>query len=169
VSQVGIIAAGLRDALETAAPLRTVTRTLVMFSDREDEALLDGVYTLLVTGLSGAERYRRFVDLMLVGQIKVDEEESGEKLEEAELLMIDEILAFQSGLNVNFSFESIASSRQIEAPYGWVSVKGTVGPFDLCQPIDASTIGDFITFHAETDLGGNADNPAMITETTLPQ
>jgi hypothetical protein len=167
MSQAGQILDQMAAGLQSGLPHRIVARSLKDFAEIPEEKLLQGVYTFICRGLSG-EVYRRYIDFLLVGQIKTAEGAGGLAIEEAELTMIDEVLRFQSAVTLNIPFERIIQSRQLEAPYGWINAESRVGPFDFCYG-DPEGIGDFITFHAESGFGGTADDPVMITEEILPQ
>lgn len=168
MSQIGDILEAMRAGMQAGLPNRIVTRTLKDFADRDEPELQKGVYTLLCKGMSGDTIYRKYVDILLVGQVKTADGAGGAAIEEAELSMIDEVLQFQTAIKYNVQFE-ITQSRQLEAPYGWISAESRVGPFDFSQPASGTGIGDFILFHAESSFGGTADDPVLISEETLPQ
>jgi len=168
MSQSGVIMEQMRAGLQSGLTHRLVVRELKDFSDRDEQELRKGVYSFVSKGISEDSIYKRYVDFILVGQIKTEDDAGGLAIEEAELTMIDEVMAFQAAMRLNIPLDRIIQSRQLDAPYGWISVESKVGPFDFNCP-DISGLADFILFHAESNFGGTADDPVMISEETLAQ
>lgn len=170
MSIIGTIIESMKTALATAAPARSVTRALKDFSDRNKTELTAGIYTLISKGQVNTSRYDEHLKVLLVGQIQLTEDSTPDQIEEAELLMIDEIRRFVDGCQgVQVMMKSWQQSQQIEAPYGWVSAEIQVGPLDLSPSVDLATLGSFITFHADYDLApkdGTIDATDIV---TLPQ
>lgn len=152
-SAIGTLLGSMATALGAAAPGRSVTRALKDFGDRTKAELTAGVYTLLSRGQDKIDDYSEYLKVMLVGQIQLSENATPDQIEEAELLMVDEVRRFARGCQgANVSVKGWQQSQQLEAPYGWISVDLLVGPFDLVPPLDTAVLADFITFHADTDI-----------------
>jgi len=167
-SQYGSIIAAIATALGQAAPMRTVVRDLKDFSDYDETVIKAGVYTLISKGMNADASDIEYLDLLLVGQIQVDEGSAPSVVEEAELLMLDEVRIFTQKIQgVRIVRGQFRQSAQIDAPYGFISGELTVGPFDFDLPAD-TTIADFITFHADSQIDADPE-PELITEETLPQ
>ncbi len=150
MSAIGIILEALKTALQAAAPARVVTRELRDFGDRSEVDLKQGIYTLISRGQQEMRSRREYLRVLLVGQVMVDEKAAGDALEEAELLMIDELRRFKDGVQgAQVNIASWQQSQQIERPHGWISAELEVGPFDFSTAADPATLGDFITFKAD--------------------
>lgn len=149
-SQIGTVLDTLRANLAALYPSRAVTRTLFDFGDRKHSDLTAGVYTLLCLGTTGPQ-YEAHINLMLVGQTMVAETAAGESLEEAELVMMDEVYAWAERSMTRIDIAEITQSRQMETPYGWINARCKTGPFDLSGGMPDG-LGDFTRFHADYDL-----------------
>ncbi len=172
MSKIGTIITGIETALTAAAPGRAVTRDLNDFSDRNESDLKNGIFTLLASGLKqipGEDELMYNIPLSIVGQVlATNDDDTGSTVEELELLMIDDINRLVSGITgIRLKVESARQSMQVEAPYGWIAFDLLAGPLDF-EDIDISSLADFITFHAESQLDADAE-PELITEEALPQ
>lgn len=146
-------------ALASAYPLRTVTRSLKDFAERQPAQLKAGVLTIITKGQPGADIYEQMLDLIVVGQIELFENASGEEVEEAELAMAREVktLVQRQLRGPLMRITRVDHSAQLEAPYGWVSLAIECGPYDGTEPltVDESigNLSDFLTFRADIDVG----------------
>lgn len=170
MSVIGTLLDQLKAALVAAAPTRVVTRTLKDFGDRKKDDLQAGIYTLVHRGQQDTKMYQEHLQALLVGQLLVGEKAAPETVEEAELVMLDEIRRWADGVQgANVSIAKWSQSQQIEAPFGWVAVELDIGPLDFSTLLDPATLDDFITFQASYDLAP-ADEQIEATDTvTLPQ
>jgi len=167
-SQYGNIIAAIAIALAQSAPLRTVVRDLKDFADYDETVINAGVYTLISKGVNADDSDIEYLDLLLVCQVLVDEESAPSAVEEIELQMIDEVRTFTQKIQgVRIVRGRFRQSAQIDAPYGFISGELKVGPFDFDLAAD-STLADFITFHADSQLDADPE-PELVTEETLPQ
>jgi hypothetical protein len=120
-------------ALGKRYPKRLVTTNLVDFADRKSTELEQGIYSLVFVRQSDFSAYSEKVDLMLVGQVALRDSATGAEVQATELQMLEEIKSFIQSAPFDL-FRMVAtksaSSAQLEAPYGWVSVDITIGPFD---------------------------------------
>jgi hypothetical protein len=121
----------IQTTLAAAFPLRVVTRDLLDFSQREHTDLEKGIWTLVSSGERGYKNYsgREGMDgvqpIMLVGQFVKPEETLGSVIEDAELDMVDEIKTFlraRPAQIIQLYMTGFRQSRQLDAPYGWVSI-----------------------------------------------
>lgn len=127
------ILTGISQALALAAPDRVVTRSYAEFTDRDQETLLRGLWTLLARG-AREEDGAAYLDMLLVGQLTVREDASDQPLavEQAELAMLDEVLCLVSGIRgCALTLRGVRHSMQIEAPDGWLAVDLEAGGFAL--------------------------------------
>lgn len=131
MSEVADIMNALRSQLQAAQPSRVVSRDWKDFGLRDAEELRRGVYTILPLGEAGYANYVGreadfgALDLLLLGQLKVDEDCDPHEVEDAESVMIDEIKAFcgaapQAPID-SLLLQSLRRSGQLEHPYGWVA------------------------------------------------
>ena len=170
MSAVGLILAALTTALQAAAPSRTVSRRYRDFADRDKTELTAGVFTLLNKGGDSGNDYADRLKLLLVGQILLPETTPGEAVEEAELVMLDDVRRFADGVvGAQVSLGAWRQSLQLEAPYGWIAFDLDVGPFDLSQPVDPAQLAAFITFRADYDLAPADGQIDATDQVTLPQ
>ena len=162
-------------AVSAAVPAtRTCTRQLEDFSLRDDAALQSGVYTLLSNGMEPYDDDRRFLNVLLVGQVMKTAAQATLDIEKEELLMICEIEAFVKTVNADpsnpqvlIASPGIKQSAQTEGDYGWVSAPLRIGPF-FFDPFNISSASAFLLFHADSDI--NADGvPDLTTEEAPPQ
>lgn len=121
----------LKVSWQAALPNRIITREFKNASDRDRDDLKKGIYTLLFQGLPrfgalGASP--QTVKIFLLGQFVVEENETGAEVEAKELEMVDEITEWLRAAEAQYptipSIKAIelASSAQMEHPYGWVAV-----------------------------------------------
>lgn len=120
----------LKAALLAAWPLRVVTREYKDFGNRVDADLLAGIYTLVSAGerdftnVPGYNAKDGTHEILIHGQLRVAEDVDGVGLEDAEFVMVDEIVALCGALPATLcqlDLVSYAQSQQLEHPYGWVS------------------------------------------------
>ncbi len=176
MSVIGTLLANLETALIAAAPTRVVTRTLKDFSDRRKEDLMAGVFTLVHRGQKDMRSYQEHLQVLLVGQVLVAEKAAAElkalpeTVEEAELLMIDEIRRWADGVQgAQVSLVGWSQSQQIEAPFGWVAVEIDIGPLDFSAfTLDPATLDNFLTFRANYDLAPMDGQIDATDSVTLP-
>lgn len=120
----------LTNALASFAGFRNVTRDLLDFAQRNPTALKQGVYTVIArteggfTNLLGRMAAYGTQNIVILGQIQLEETDTPSKVEDAEGDMIDEIKEFcrsqlPSGIG-SLSLTAITQSQQIDYPYGWV-------------------------------------------------
>lgn len=120
----------LKDALATALPGRLVTREWLDPSQRKDEALQQGVITLIsrreqgYADYPGREAQLGTLELALIGQLHCGAKGNGLDVERAELALVEEVKAFVANRPDelgNLALRSWEQSGQLEAPYGWVA------------------------------------------------
>ncbi len=125
---IAAVAPAVANALAAAQPDRLVTRELVAFDQRDggDSDLRAGVFTILTLGateLDGMpDDISGQVQLVIAGQLKLDEGASGAEVEDAELAMFAELRAFALAPGTGLcplQLQSVAFSGQLETPYGW--------------------------------------------------
>lgn len=153
MSIIGALLNSMKTALLAAAPGRIVTRTLEDFSDRKKTDLQAGIYTLVHRGQGEITDEDEYLKVLLVGQMELGEKATGEQIEEAELIMSEEVKRFaRYATGARVRIKSWQQSMQLERPNGWISAEIEVGPFSLTPEIAAGTLSDFITFHADYDI-----------------
>jgi len=127
----------VEQALVAALPTRVVRRSWLREFDAYSEAdLLRGVVCLISAGereyQTGPGRNARggVHRMLLIAYLKVEEQETPQAIERAELDLAEEIkAAVRAGApGVGLSLVSIEHSRQLEHPYGWVVVHLDAGP-----------------------------------------
>lgn len=121
----------LRTALAAALPGRVVTRSFAPMARRSLDELQAGVVTLINKGAKdyanylGREAQLGTLEVVLIGQLKVDDALPSLAIEQAELQMVGEIEAFLRGAMPagvrDCLANGFAQSGQLEAPYGWVA------------------------------------------------
>lgn len=147
-----------KTALAAAYPLRTVTRSLKDYAERSAGQLKAGVFTIVTVGQPGADVYDQMLKFMVVGQVQLAENATGEAIEEIELIMAREVktLIQRQMRGPLMRITGIDHSAQLETPYGWVSVAVECGPYDATEPLsEDETIGnltDFLSFRADLDI-----------------
>lgn len=120
----------LAGQLGAACPTRIVGRDFLPLAQRTDEELLDGVITVVSQGEMDYANYRgREAQLgrvlaVLVGQLRVADNDPRSALEDAEFAMAEEIKAWLASPPSAPLEECLATgfrqSGQLEHPYGWV-------------------------------------------------
>lgn len=123
-------------SMQAAMPTRILTRELTGFEKRKDDDLKKGVITLLMYRESGFANYvgREAqwgkLTVLLTAQLRLTGDASGTEVEAAEVALADEIKQYLQGqlplssvllLEINYS-------GQVEAPYGWITMKLEVIP-----------------------------------------
>lgn len=158
ISPEDAILTSFKSALASAYPARIVTRSLKDFADRKKEDLAKGVFTIIANGQPEGDTYEQKLKLLVVGQIELDEQATGEDIERAELLMARDVknLVQRQVRGPDLRITGIDQSAQLEAPYGWVSLAVEAGPYDGTEPLtDDEGIGhltDFLSFAAAIDI-----------------
>lgn len=143
----------VKAALAAAAPARVTTRKLEGFAERKASDLEQGVFTLVKKGRRDVDTNISYLKCLLVGQVLINEDADGEAVEEAELLMEDDVQRFIGGVQgCHISAPSWSQSQQIELPYGWIAVELEIGPFDLSIGVDETTLSNFTTLAADYDI-----------------
>lgn len=127
-------------ALTAQLPARTVTRSFRLHTERSDDELAPGLFTVLANGVAEYpyehSDYGPGLDgpvqtelghlcLIIVGQIKLPEGSAGEAVEAAELEMLADLEAFANAAIddeklVTLRLLSCRQSAQLETPYGWI-------------------------------------------------
>ncbi len=128
-----------KDAFAAAYPLRIVTRSYVQIEERSEADLKKGVWQILSKGVTGIESPVQIallegdLSFVLNGQILIDEQKTGEEVEEQEHLMFDEVVNFlkskPAGL-CSIDIKEFHQSMQIDAPLGWVFILLEWSDFD---------------------------------------
>lgn len=118
--------------LATACPTRIIGRSLKDISCHKDADLVSGVLTLLSTGegdyqnLNGRLGLDARARAVLIGQLRVGENEESLAIEQAELTLFEEVLdALRTGPMALrcLDLKDFRQSGQIEHPYGWMAVE----------------------------------------------
>src|SRR3990167_426890 len=131
MSEISTRMALIKTLLAAALPLRIVTRDLLDFGQRTNTELTAGIYTLVSNGEGGYENLngREAMDgtqrILLVGQVQLGEDVVPSAIEDAELAMVDEIKAFlraRPSTIVQLYMTGFRQSKQMDAPFGWVSI-----------------------------------------------
>lgn len=131
MSEIGDRMDLIKSLLAAALPARIVTRDLLDFAQRSEDDLEAGIYTLVSKGeggyqnLNGREAMDGTQPIQLVGQLKLAEDALPSAIEDAELVMVDEIKVFlraRPAQIIQLYMTGFRQSQQIDAPYGWVSV-----------------------------------------------
>lgn len=170
MSAVKPILDAVKVALATAAPTRVTTRKLEGFAERKSSDLEAGVFTLISKGERRVDQDYSFINCLLVGQLLLGEDVDGEAVEEAELLMIDDIRRFMGGVQgCQVNMKSWSQSQQIELPYGWVAVELELGPFILSSGPDETTLDNFTTLASDFDIAPHVSAAEHIKWVANPQ
>lgn len=152
------ILGSFKEALATAYPLRTVTRSLKDFADRKPAELKAGVYTIVVKEQPGDDIFQQMLKFVVVGQVELIEKAEGVDIEEAELRMAREIktLVQRQLRGPLLAIKGIDHSAQLECPYGWIAVSIDAGPYDGSEPLtedeELGNLADFLSFRADIDV-----------------
>jgi hypothetical protein len=113
-----------------AYPQRVVTRTFQDVSQRDQRDLKKGIYTVLFQGIPRMGKLGGSpvtVKVLLLGQFQVEEDALGNVVEAGELAMVEEInellrLAANRYPDVpRIEGVEMATSSQLEHPFGWVA------------------------------------------------
>lgn len=111
-------------------PTRIVSRELKDFTERGDDLLVQGVYTVVARSegdyshTMGREAHYGTLKIGLLGQIKVAEGSPMYAVEDAEGVLIDEIKALMRSRTLAINSLKLVATRQsgqLEYPYGWVA------------------------------------------------
>lgn len=133
MSTLGSVLDSIVTQFQAVAPSRTITRSFKSFANLSDGDLSGGRFTLKVAGV---ENYQNAVGLVMeqgtaklviYGQIKLPEDATGEALEEAELLMVEDVRSLAAALDPGLTGALLpirhTQSQQVDHPYGWVAVE----------------------------------------------
>lgn len=133
MSAVGDILDSLVTQFQAMAPARTITREFQPLEDLRDTEALAGRFTLKIAGVEGymnevgLAMAHGTAKLVIYGQVKVAEDAGGEALEEAELLMVEDVKALAAALDPGATGalmpQRYTQSQQLEYPYGWIAVE----------------------------------------------
>ena len=132
LSELGTRLEAIKVALAARYMARVVTRDLKGFAEHKDADLKKGVYSIVSIGERNFKIAPRISmgwgkhGMLLVGQIRLDEKTkpNPSDVEEAELLMRDEVKAFLENLTPELAPLICTDWRQgaeSEHPDGWVS------------------------------------------------
>lgn len=123
----------MKASLAAAMPTRKVSRSL----PRDPMSLKDADLTAGVVGLvcAGGGEFANYIgrsgelgemEISLAGFVKVAEKTDTQAIEDAELALLAEMLAWCQSADFDLVPVSWAQSQQLEHPYGWVVLKTTV-------------------------------------------
>lgn len=126
------------DSLTDALPERYVQRSLINPANVPKASLLAGTVCVVTEGGGGFANYRGRegdlgqINVRLVGFVQVGESTEPADVERAELLLLGDLLWWVNstavpGLDVLYPGDWV-SSKQLEHPYGWLSLVLTVTP-----------------------------------------
>lgn len=124
-------------ALTAALPARVVKRSLLQHFDAHGRGEIEQGVVMLVS--AGEKDYRREPGMVakegthgmvLVGHLKVDENDTPQAVEAAELDLIEEIKTFvRAGVTgMTLFLDRVEHSRQLDFPYGWIVAYLSAGP-----------------------------------------
>ena len=83
----------------------------------------------------------------------IDEDAGGDAIEEAELVMVDDIRRFIGGVQgCQVRMTSWGQSQQIDLPFGWVSAELEIGPFNFDIGPDETLLNNFTTLATDYDI-----------------
>ncbi|MGH8764209.1 MAG: hypothetical protein ACRET8_00675 [Burkholderiales bacterium] len=138
MSELGTRMAAIASALQTRFPARKVRRSYVDFNLMKDADLVAGVYTVMSNGEDDLVSQAGYIakdgkqKIRLLAQLRVQEnkdtDEAGALIEEAELVMVDEVKEFFRNLPPELCLMVLSGwrqSTQVELPYGWVAFNVT--------------------------------------------
>lgn len=122
----------VKSQLQSVAPARVVTREWLRHEDRREADLARGLFTIMASiekdyanQVMGREAQLGKQTLFIVAQIRLAEGATGEQVEDAEFVLIDDLKALaQSTLPApigELHLLSVQNSSQLETPFGWVS------------------------------------------------
>lgn len=120
----------LKTGMAAALPGRLVRRSFKPLAQCREDDLLQGIVTLVNRGERGYANYLGreaqlgTLDVLLIGQLRVDPKREPLEIEQEELALVEEIKAFlqapaPAGV-VECLAQSFTQSGQLEAPFGWV-------------------------------------------------
>lgn len=120
----------VKDTLAQVAPERVVSRNFKDFGQHAIEDLKKGVLTVISKAETEyANSFHRHAEtskhrLIITGQIALGNNATGEQIEDAEFLMVEDVKALvRSSLPVDIctlEMKSFRQSGQLDAPNGWV-------------------------------------------------
>lgn len=130
----------LASALAAQFPARGVTRSFRMHTERRDNELAPGLFTVLGNGVADypyehsdyspgldapAQTELGALQLIITGQIKLAEGSEGAAVEAAEFDMLADLEAFANAAIadnqlVTLRLLSARQSAQLDTPYGWI-------------------------------------------------
>ncbi len=165
-SQLTNIMQGILAALAVAAPGFTLSDTYKSFDIWGDEALEEGVITVIAGGRPESEVNLYYQDITVVGQrfippVTLNDSANGTpgaQINEAEGQMLDMLQLFALAFGNQVTIRGARQSMQLESPYCWVAMDMTVGPFTMDIPVSESLAAlqqIIITTDATEPLGGD--------------
>lgn len=120
----------LMGGLAAALPAQIVRREFRPLAQCRQEDLEQGIVTLVNRGERGYANYLGreaqlgTLDVLLIGQLKVDDKLSPLAVEQAELTLAEAVKTFLQGPApagvVECLAQSFTQSGQLEAPFGWI-------------------------------------------------
>jgi len=123
------------DAFGQMVPHRVVNRDFVARQDIETRDLSKGIFSFLYQGERPTDDDILVVlQVLVVAQIEIKERSKPSDVEKAELKLLQEFRRFSnSERGSEFHIKNVATSHQIEHPYGWVMINCEFGPVDLSE------------------------------------
>ncbi|HHJ11893.1 MAG TPA: hypothetical protein ENK00_01830 [Chromatiales bacterium] len=126
----------LEASLVAALPTRIVSRDLKHYTDQSDADLTKGVVTLVSAGEKdyskalGMTARDGIHQVLLIGHLRVAENQGGQAIEAAELDLIEEIKGWvRAGVDgMSLRLDNVQHSRQLDNPYGWIVAYVDAGP-----------------------------------------
>jgi hypothetical protein len=125
----------IKTELAAYLPDRVITRDFMDITQRKESDLSSGIFTILSDGEGEYANYatREGMDgrqaLMIIGQFELPEsviKDTPSAIENAEFVMVEEIKSFlrqRPPLLAQMFMKNFRQSLQMDAPYGWVSIK----------------------------------------------
>ncbi len=133
ISAIDILLDEYQRELSAQVSQRVVTRNFVGRDDMRAADLRQGVFTMLFEGCRPAENEQLdILRVAVIGQVELPEGALPLAVERAELAMLAEFQRFVSSPGgAEWRLISVATSHQIEAPFGWFYATCDVGPLNL--------------------------------------
>jgi len=129
------VMATLETSLRAALPARTVQRGMVLDpANLKAVQLTAGTLCLVSQGGGGFYNWQGRegdggdLDVTVVGFVSVAERDATKQLEQAEFLLIEDVLTFCKGIGMVAPLDAVVpqswqQSGQLEHPFGWVTMK----------------------------------------------
>ena len=134
------------EAFGHSVPHRVVNRDFVAREDLETRDLSKGIFSFLYQGERQADDdILVMLQVLVVAQIEIKERAKPSDVEKAELKLLQEFRRFSnSERGSEFHIKNVATSHQIEHPYGWVMINCEFGPMDLSEDSQESPEVDVV-------------------------